>query len=53
MHQIYKDTYYIPNDKLRILEIPVNSDLYFQMLLYYHGYYNIIYAIILIPSALY
>ena len=30
----------------------MNSDLYFQMLLYYHGYYNILYAIILIPSAL-
>ena len=53
MHQIYKDTYYIPNDKLRILEIPVNSDLNFQMLLYYHGYYNILYAFILIPTSLY
>lgn len=38
---------------MRILEIPVNSDLNFQMLLYYHGYYNILYALILIPSGLY
>jgi len=49
MHQVYKDTYYLPNDKVRILEIPVNSSLNFQMLLYYHGYYNMIYAFIMIP----
>lgn len=28
-HQVYGDTYYIPNDKSRILEIPMNSALYF------------------------
>ena len=53
MHQIYKDTYYIPNDKLRILEIPVSSSLNFQMLLYYHSYYDIIYASIILPGTLY
>ena len=49
-HEVYKDTYYIPNDKLRLLEIPMNSSLFFQMLLYYHSYYNILYAGILIPT---
>ena len=38
---------------MRILEIPVNSDLNFQMLLYYHGYYNMLYAFILIPGSFY
>lgn len=28
-HEVYKDTYYIPNDKLRLLEIPMNSSLFF------------------------
>jgi|TARA_B110001450_G_scaffold249405_1_gene266767 nucleosome binding factor SPN SPT16 subunit len=28
-HEIYKDTYYLPNDKLRLLEIPMNSSLTF------------------------
>ena len=28
-HEIYDRTYYIPNDKLRLLEIPMNSNLFF------------------------
>ena len=28
-HEIYDNTYYIPNDKLRLLEIPMNSNLFF------------------------
>ena len=36
-HEIYENTYYIPNDKLRLLEIPMNSNLTFQMWLFYHG----------------
>ena len=52
-HEIYKDTYYIPNDKIRLLEIPTNSNLTFQMLLYYHSYYDILYSAILIPTLLY
>lgn len=28
-HEIYDNTYYIPNDKLRLLEIPMNSNLTF------------------------
>ena len=49
-HELYKDTYYIPNDKLRLLEVPMNSSRTFQMLLYYHAYYNILYGGILIPT---
>ena len=51
-HEIYKDTYYIPNDKLRLLEIPMNSSRPFQMLLYYHSYYDVLYAGILIPTGI-
>ena len=28
-HEIYEGTYYIPNDKLRLLEVPMNSSLRF------------------------
>lgn len=28
-HELYSDTYYLPNDKIRLLEIPVNSSLTF------------------------
>ena len=52
-HEIYEGTYYIPNDKLRLLEIPMNSSLPFQMLLYYHAYYDFLYGLILIPSGLF
>ena len=52
-HEIYDGTYYIPNDKLRLLEIPMNSALYFQMLLYYHAYYDFLYGLILIPSGVF
>ena len=52
-HEIYDKTYYIPNDKLRLLEIPMNSSLLFQMLLYYHSIYDILYGVILIPTGVY
>ena len=52
-HEIYNNTYYIPNDKLRLLEIPMNSNLLFQMLLYYHAYFDGLYGFLLIPSGLY
>ena len=52
-HEIYKDTYYLPNDKLRLLEIPMNSSLTFQMMLYYHTFYNILYAFLLVPTGIY
>lgn len=51
-HEIYDNTYYIPNDKLRLLEIPMNSNLLFQMLMYYHSFYDVLYAFLLIPSGL-
>lgn len=51
-HEIYDNTYYIPNDKLRLLEIPMNSNLSFQMLLYYHAYYDVLYAFLLLPTGL-
>jgi hypothetical protein len=28
-HEIYDNTYYIPNNKIRMLEIPINSSLTF------------------------
>ena len=31
----------------------MNSDIFFQMLLYYHSYFDIIYGLMLIPSGLY
>ena len=46
-------TYYIPNDKTRLIEIPMSSSIYLQMLLYYHYYFDIIYALMLIPSGLF
>ena len=39
--------------KLRLLEIPMNSSITFQMLLYYHTYYNILYGCILLPTGFY
>jgi hypothetical protein len=33
-HEIYDNTYYIPNSKVRILETPISASLSFQMLLY-------------------
>ena len=51
-HEIYKDTYYIPNNKLKLLEVPMNSSRQFQMLLYYHSYYDILYGGILIPTGI-
>lgn len=52
-HEIYESTYYIPNNKSRLLEIPMNSDIFFQMLLYYHQYFDIIFGLMLIPSGIY
>lgn len=49
-HEIYDNTYYIPNNKIRLLDIPINSSLTFQKFLYFHFYYNIIYFIILFTT---
>ena len=50
---MYNDTYYIPNDKIRLIEVPMNSSLYFQMLLFYHKYFDYLYGLLLIPSGVY
>ena len=28
-HELYADSYYLPNNKLRLIEVPMNSSLYF------------------------
>jgi|TARA_B110001450_G_scaffold221590_1_gene217714 hypothetical protein len=52
-HEIYEGTYYIPNDKLRLLEVPMNSSLRFQMVLYYHWYFDFLYGSLLCTSGIY
>ena len=52
-HEIYEGTYYIPNDKLRLLEVPMNSSLRFQMILYYHWYFDFLYGALLCTSGVY
>ena len=47
-HDIYENTQYIPNKELRLLDIPLNSSLQFQKLLYYHGTYQFIYIILML-----
>ena len=42
-HEIYENTYYIPNSKVRVLETPMSSSLSFQMLRYYHFFFNLLY----------
>jgi hypothetical protein len=52
-HEIYENTYYIPNSKVRILETPMSSSLTFQMLLYYHFFFNILYLIVIFTTIIY
>jgi hypothetical protein len=47
-HEIYENTQYIPNSELRLLDIPLNSSLAFQKLLFYHGTYAIIYVFMML-----
>ena len=51
-HDIYDNTSYIPNKHLRLMEIPMTSSLTFQKLLYYHGTYDIVHAILMIGGIL-
>lgn len=51
-HDIYDNTSYIPNKHLRLMEIPMTSSLTFQKLLYYHGTYDIIHAVLMIGGIL-
>ena len=41
------------NTKIHLIEKPINSNVYFQMLLYYHSYYDILYAVVLLPTGVY
>lgn len=52
-HEIYDNTYYIPNTKVRILETPMSSSLSFQMLLYYHFFYNVFYLCVIFTTLIY
>ena len=52
-HEIYDNTYYIPNSKVRILETPISSSLSFQMLLYYHFFYDIFYFGVIFTTIIY
>ena len=49
-HEIYENTQYIPNKELRLLNIPLNSSLSFQKLLFYHATYQIIYIFLMVMS---
>ena len=49
-HEIYENTQYIPNKELRLLDIPLNSSLSFQKLLFYHSTYAIIYIFLMCMS---
>ena len=52
-HEIYENTYYIPNNKVRVLEIPMNSSLSFQMMLYYHFFFDLMYFVVIFTSIIY
>lgn len=52
-HEIYDNTYYIPNSKVRILETPISASLSFQMLLYYHFFYNIFFLVVIFTTIIY
>jgi hypothetical protein len=52
-HEIYDQTYYIPNSKIRILETPISASLTFQMLLYYHFFYNMLYTVVIFTTIIY
>lgn len=47
-HEIYEKTEYIPNTALRLLEIPMNSSLTFQKLLWFHASYDMIYGVMML-----
>lgn len=46
-HDIYDKTRTMPNQELKLIEVTVNSSLYFQMLLFYHSTYNILFTILM------
>lgn len=48
VHDLYKDTYYFPNNRMRLLEVPMNASLGFQKLLWFHSAYLPVYIIIML-----
>ena len=51
-HEIYENTTYIPNNQLRLMEIPMTSSLAFQKLLFYHGTYDILHTFLIVGGIL-
>ena len=47
-HEIYQNTNYIPNTSLRLLDVPMNSSLTFQKLLWFHATYDWVYIILML-----
>ena len=47
-HEIYENTQYIPNKELRLLDIPLNSSLSFQKMLFYHATYTPVYIFLML-----
>ena len=47
-HEIYENTQYIPNRELRLLDIPLNSSISFQKMLFYHATYVPLYIILML-----
>lgn len=46
-HEIYDNTSYIQNKGLRLLEIPMNSSLTFQKLLWFHLTFDCVYTVLI------
>jgi hypothetical protein len=42
-HDIYANTLTMPNKQLKLMNIPVKSNLFFQKLLFYHMTYDVVY----------
>lgn len=49
-HEIYDNTNYIPNTGLHLLDVPMNSSLTFQKLLWYHIAYDVVYTILILGA---
>lgn len=51
-HDIYDRTKSMPNKELRLMDIPVKSNLFFQMLLFYHKTYDPLYFVLMMGGCL-
>ena len=52
-HDIYDRTLSMPNKELRLMDVPIKSNLFFQMLLFYHKTYDCIYFVLMLGAGLY